>query len=250
MAIRPRTDYSMDHLSMQELLTKRKEQKQSNQKKKRQGIGGRRRREEVCVYGHAAVGAAEELDGRAGGARRDDAVLRELVGAEDLTGPPGSVAAAHPHERPDLRVPPRYAVGPLAVRRSRAAAPHPRRLLSSLSPTPLLPPPPLINPRTPPFPGPRTQNHTTPRNESGDSARFSLLPNPDRERLRRLLLLLRRGGRSPCLCGGGGEWGRRKWKRAKEEEEEVEVEEGRRVGVWGRACVLIGPLPRLGPKAH
>jgi hypothetical protein len=136
MAIRPRTDYSMDHLSMQELLTKRKEQKQSNQKKKRQGIGGRRRREEVCVYGHAAVGAAEELDGRAGGARRDDAVLRELVGAEDLAGPPGSVAAAHPHERPDLRVPPRHAVGPLAVRRSRAAAPHPRRLLSSSTPNP------------------------------------------------------------------------------------------------------------------
>ena len=91
------------------------------------------------MYGHASVGAAKELDGGAGGARRDDDVLGQLIHAEDPARPPGSVSAAHPDERPDLGVRTRHAAGPLLLSR---AAPHRPLSLQPLINSPPSPPPP------------------------------------------------------------------------------------------------------------
>ena len=93
----------------------------------------------VLYYGHAAVGAAEELDGRSGGAGRDDTVLGQLVLGEDPAGPPGSVAAAHPDQRPHLRVRPRDSGGELVLSTD---ASHPGTVAALTAPPPSPAPPP------------------------------------------------------------------------------------------------------------
>jgi len=60
--------------------------------------------EGIGLYGHAAVGTAKKLDGRANGAQQDNTVLGQLFGAKDPPQSPRPVAAAHPDDSIDLGV--------------------------------------------------------------------------------------------------------------------------------------------------